>query len=141
MGSEMCIRDRTLDELATSQDKWLYIFRHLPELQAIPPALQEDIFLKLFEVAQIARFNRVERHAYEDSLKYYRDLKNVTDTARGAGREEGLEQGLQKGLQKGREQGAQETRYAIAQKLRAEGLSEEQIARLTGLNASELKTL
>ncbi|MDT8406702.1 MAG: DUF4351 domain-containing protein, partial [Methylococcales bacterium] len=29
------------------------------------------------------------RQAYESSLKYYRDLKNVIDTAREEGREEG----------------------------------------------------
>ena len=31
-------------------------------------------FKKLFGAAQIACFNPAERQAYEDSLKYYRDL-------------------------------------------------------------------
>ncbi|MDP2904450.1 MAG: hypothetical protein Q8N96_15310, partial [Methylovulum sp.] len=45
--------------------------------------------------------------AYQDSLKYYRDLKNVTDTAWEEGTLEGLQEGLQKGLQKGLEEGLQ----------------------------------
>jgi len=72
---------KTRAELLTLQDKWFYIFRHLHELQEVPPELQEAIFLKLFAVANIAQFSPIERQVYEDSLKYYRDLKNVTDTA------------------------------------------------------------
>ena len=80
--------NKTLAELETAQDKWFYIFRHLHELQEIPPVLNEAVFIKLFEAAQIACFNPSERQAYEDSLKYYRDLKNVTDTAWEEGKEE-----------------------------------------------------
>ena len=78
-------------ELNTLQDKWFYVFRHLHELAEIPAVLQESIFIKLFDAAKIARFTPIERQAYEDSLKYYRDLKNVTDTARDEGRLEGLQ--------------------------------------------------
>ncbi len=80
---------KTLDELVTEQDKWFFLFRHLHELDDIPPRLREKVFLSLFEKAQIARFNPEEREAYEASLKYYRDLKNVIDTAHDEGIEEG----------------------------------------------------
>jgi len=83
---------KQLNELQTRQDKWLYVFKHLHELDDIPLELQEEIFIKLFAAAQIAQFSPIERQAYEDSLKYYRDLKNVTDTARDEGREEGKRQ-------------------------------------------------
>lgn len=36
-------------------------------------------FKKLFETAEIAKSTPTEREQYEDSLKYYQDLKNVTD--------------------------------------------------------------
>ncbi|TAN66397.1 MAG: hypothetical protein EPN17_13945 [Methylobacter sp.] len=39
-------------------------------------------FKRLFDVAEIAKFNREQLMQYEDSLKYYRDLKNSFDTAR-----------------------------------------------------------
>lgn len=67
------------DELETMQDKWFYAFKHLHELDHIPAALQERVFKHLFKAAQIAQFEPKEREAYENSLKYYRDLKNVTD--------------------------------------------------------------
>ena len=38
-------------------------------------------FQKLFEAAEIAKFTPDEKNKYEESLKYYRDLKNVVDTS------------------------------------------------------------
>jgi len=51
--------------------------------------LQERVFEKLFSVAEIAKFTPEERQGYEQSLKYYRDLKNVIDASYMEGREEG----------------------------------------------------
>lgn len=48
----------------------------------------------------MAKFSPVERQAYENSLKYYRDLKNVTDTARDEGIVIGVEQGIAIGEEK-----------------------------------------
>ena len=45
-------------------------------------------FEKLFETAEIARFIPDQIRLYEDSLKYYRDLKNSLETAKEEGREE-----------------------------------------------------
>jgi len=117
---------KTLAELQTDQDKWFYIFRHLQELQEIPPTLSGEIFLKLFDAAQIACFNPAERQAYEDSLKYYRDLKNVTDTAWGNGKEEG------------REEGKLAAKLEIAYKMLAMGMPPNEVAALTGLTVEAL---
>ncbi len=78
--------NKTEEELQTLQDKWLYVFKHLPKLQERPERLQEKVFDKLFQVAEIARFDKQEREAYQESIKYYRDLKNVTDTAKNEGK-------------------------------------------------------
>ena len=91
---------KSLNELQTIQDKWFYVFKHLAELDEVPSELQEAIFLQLFEAAKVAKFSPVERQAYENSLKYYRDLKNVTDTAR----DEGFEEGIAIGVEKGKEE-------------------------------------
>ncbi|MDQ5769710.1 Rpn family recombination-promoting nuclease/putative transposase [Thiothrix subterranea] len=119
---------KTLTELQTDQDKWFYIFKHLHELQEIPPVLQGAVFLKLFEAAQIACFNPAERQAYEDSLKYYRDLKNVTDTAREEGWEEGREEGREEGISIGVERGKQEEQRKVILALSAKGLDAAFIA-------------
>ena len=115
---------KTLAELKTTQDKWFYIFRHLHEMDAVPDELQEKIFLQLFEVAQLARFDPAERKAYQDSLKYYRDLKNVTDTA----------------WEEGREEGREEERLEMAKKLLSY-LDDAAIAETTGLSVNEVVKL
>jgi hypothetical protein len=81
--------NKTEEELETGFDKWLYVLKNLHNFEDRPPKLQERIFRKLFEVAEIAAFTREERSAYEDSLKHLRDLNNVIDTARREGVEEG----------------------------------------------------
>ena len=124
-------------ELKTLQDKWLYVFRHLAELDEIPPELQESVFHKLFQVAQIAQFNPQERQAYEDSLKHYRDLKNSTDTARLEGLQEGLEEGEKIGIEKGEKIGMTKVVTAMA----AKGLDIATIAEMMGLPVATVKTL
>lgn len=69
-------------ELSNHFDKWLFVLKYLPNLQDRPAALQDRVFKKLFEAAAIANFSPEERRAYEDSLKYYRDLNNVVNTAK-----------------------------------------------------------
>ena len=119
---------KTLDELETAQDKWFYIFRHLHEMDEIPEVLQEQIFLKLFDAAQLARFDPAERKAYENSLKYYRGLKNVTDTAWEEGKEEG------------REEGREEASLEVAKKL-LNHLDDADIAEATGLSIAKVAEL
>jgi len=73
---------KTLDELETHFENWLYILRHIEHLTDRPAKLQEKIFNKLFEQAEIANFNDDEYSEYEASLKTYRDLKNSINTVR-----------------------------------------------------------
>ncbi len=84
---------KTLEELESHFDKWLFLFRHLPTLDDPPPPLQEAVFDKLFAAAELANFSRQEQESYQQSLKYYRDLNNVMDTARQEAREEGRVEG------------------------------------------------
>ncbi|MFY7787554.1 MAG: Rpn family recombination-promoting nuclease/putative transposase, partial [Thermoflexibacteraceae bacterium] len=70
---------KTLDELETHYEKWLYLLKNLSSLDSIPDKFKEKIFKKLFDVAAIANYSKNEQFAYQDSLKYYRDLKNVMD--------------------------------------------------------------
>lgn len=105
---------KTIEQLSSQQDKWLYLFRHLPELEDQPRPFQDPVFLQLFEIAEIANFSRTEQESYQSSLKYYRDMNNVIDTSReegeAKGREEGLREGLREGLKEGLEKGAQKER-------------------------------
>lgn len=81
------------NELETPYDKWLYVLKYLPTFSERPRKLQERIFQRLFEAAEIAKFSPEEKEQYEESLKSYRDLKNVIDTAFDEGENKGKIEG------------------------------------------------
>jgi len=74
--------NKSVEELETRFDQWMYVIKNLNKLERIPETLQEKIFDKLFKVAEIANFTPDQLEKYEDSLKYYRDVKNSLDTAK-----------------------------------------------------------
>ncbi len=118
---EMPKFNKTIDQLETRFDKWLFVIRNLNKLDRVPEKLREKIFNKLFETAEIAKFTQDQVHSYEDSLKYYRDLKNSLDTAREEGKIEG--------------------KIEIATKAIKKGLSMNDIIELTGLSADEINKI
>ena len=110
-----------------------------------------------FDQAEISRFSPKELQAYEDSLKVYRDLKNVLDTAElkglrkgiaqgiAQGREEGIAQGREEGIAQGREegiaQGALDEKRKNAKTMKALGLPLDTISKVTGLSVAEIEKL
>jgi len=140
---------KTVDELESNFDKWCYLLRHLPNLTNRPARLQEKVFLKVFELAEIAKYTPEEVAEYESSLKVYRDLKNVIDCAYGEGLAEGKAEGLAEGLAEGKAEGkaeglaegveigmgkgAQQTKLEIVRKLMAKGMSAEEAAEIAGV--------
>ena len=122
------------NELESLFDKWLYVIRNLAALMERPRVLQEKVFAHLFEAAEIAKFSRVERYEYEESLKAYRDWFSVMATAELRGEERGKEKGLKEGLEKGRI----EERLRNARGLKARGVDAEIIAQVTGLSVDDI---
>jgi len=112
-------------DLKTHFDKWIFVLTHLSKLQNRPKKLQERVFAKLFEEAEIAKFTPQEREAYEESLKYYRDIKNVVDTSR----EEGLKEGFEK------------RNFEIAKEMKNNGEPIEKIMKYTNLTRKEIENL
>ena len=69
------------NQLVTRLDKWLYFIKYLEDFQTIPVIIADDIFNQAFEKAELAKFEQSELANYENSLKNYRDIKSVIDTA------------------------------------------------------------
>jgi predicted transposase/invertase (TIGR01784 family) len=113
--------NKSEDALQSNFDKWMFVLQQLPNLQNRPPALQERVFQKLFEAAEIAKFTPDEKTRYEESLKYYRDLKNVVDHSFEEGKAEGKSE--------------------IARQMKQEGEPMEKIMRFTGLSREEIERL
>jgi predicted transposase/invertase (TIGR01784 family) len=111
--------NKTEEELETQYDKWLYVFKNLHKLQNRPQKLQEKVFERLFEIAEIAKFTRDEYLNYIDNLKIYRDLYSVLSFAKSEGKEE-------------------ERRRITINGIKS-GLSNELISSITGLHILEIE--
>jgi len=87
--------------------------------------MQEKIFKKVMNVAELSKLNREERAAYEHSLKNYRDLQNVKDTY----------------FLEGKEEGKIEGKIESAINARKQGLPIDVIVAITQLSEDELKKI
>lgn len=122
---EMPKFNKTEDELVSMYDKWLYVLKNLTRLMERPAALQERIFQRVFDLAEIARFTPAESRIYEESLKHYRDMSNTIASAKRSGESEGIKK----------------EKIDTAHRLYAMGLSMDQIAQGTNLTIDEVKSI
>jgi len=128
-------------ELADHFDKWLYFLKHLEDFENIPGILKEDLFIKAFEVAEIANFDERQMAEYEESLKNYRDLKGVIDTSFEEGETLGIEEGKKLGIEKGKKEGEENKANEMAKKMKQKEEKIEKIAEYTGLSKEEIEKL
>ncbi|MCI5141669.1 MAG: Rpn family recombination-promoting nuclease/putative transposase [Candidatus Electrothrix sp. ATG1] len=112
---------KSLEELKTRFDKWLYVIRNLNRLEKIPDTLREQVFEQLFDSAEIARFTPDQIRSYEKSLKFYRDMQNTLDTAKEEGRVSG--------------------QLKMAKGLLAQGMSVSDIVAISDLTVEQIKGL
>ncbi|NJO01515.1 MAG: PD-(D/E)XK nuclease family transposase [Bacteroidia bacterium] len=93
--------NKELSEIKTDFEKWLFAFKNLHKLSDRPRELEEGIFKKLLELAEISRMTKKEQSVYHESLKDYWDLKSAMDTYFEEGIEEGIKRTAINALRKG----------------------------------------
>jgi len=119
---------KTEEELETIADKWLYALKNLPRLLERPRALQDRIFKKFFDVAEIANLSKEEYARYLESEKVYYDNDGAIRTAEA------------KGFAKAEAKARQE-KLESARKMKAKGFSDDDIVEIIGITPEELKAL
>lgn len=120
--------NKTLDELNTIYDKWLFALKNLYKLEERPKALRDKVFDRLFEEAEIAKLSPQELREYEASQFAYRDIKNSIDTAKREGKAEGITEGINM------------ANLATAQRMLSDGVDIELVMRYTGLTKEQIET-
>jgi predicted transposase/invertase (TIGR01784 family) len=128
---------KTLDELETLSDKWIYFLRYANKLRSVPPLMeQEPAISHAFAVAQQSRLTRQELEILEKREMVLHDNRNAILLAEQKAEQKGLSKGRQEGRQEGRKQASLE----IARQLIGV-LDLETIAQTTGLSLEELRVL
>ncbi|MEL6777982.1 MAG: Rpn family recombination-promoting nuclease/putative transposase [Cyanobacteria bacterium J06597_16] len=128
---------KTIDELDSLTDKWLYFLKEADNLDAVPPNLEKEAAIHdAFEIAQQSRLTRDEMEVLDKQAMFIHDSRNAVRL----GIQQGLKKGLQKGLEQGIEQGKREERVAIARSLIGK-LSATDISQITQLSVDEINQL
>jgi len=112
---------KTEKQLQTRLDKWLYFIKHLEDFQNIPSIFADEVFEQAFEKAELSKLGQIELDKYENSLKVYRDLKGVIDTAFDEGKIEG--------------------KIETAKEFKALGVDIKIISKATGLSEDDINKL
>lgn len=134
--------DKTEDQLVTMYDKWMFVLKNLS-------VLMERVFTRLFEQAEVSKFNAQDRMLYEDSVNAYRDIINAINTAkkdsfaegRAEGHAEGRAEGIAEGRAEGRAEGIEFSKVEIARKMLQRGMAVEEVAELTNMTVQDIKKI
>jgi predicted transposase/invertase (TIGR01784 family) len=118
---QMPLFNKKEDELETHFDKWIYLLKKLESFDEIPKILDEPIFEKAFEVAELAKMTPQQYEQYQESLLTYFEVKEVVKTAEDDGRKK--------------------EKIEIAQKLKQMSLTSSQIKEAIGLSIGEIDEL
>lgn len=132
---------KPIEECKTFYEKWLFVLQNLTHLMERPKELQERVFKRLFEQAEIATYSPEEYNAYQESLKNLWDMANSNEAAEKKGFNEGKQLGIAEGEKIGIEKGEKQAKLAIARNLKAAGLDINLIAQNTGLTPDEINRL
>ena len=124
---------KSIDELETLSDKWLYFLKEASNLESVPSNLnQEPAIQSAFEVALESRLTQDEMETLDRQARMIHDSRNALRFAQ--------QQGEREGKQEGRQEGRQEEKRAIARSL-FDKLSIPEISQVTGLTTEEIETL
>lgn len=133
--------NKSESELTTMYDKWMYVLKNLSVLMDRPAALQERVFTRLFEQAEIAKFNPQELLQYEDSVNAYRDIVNAINTAKKDSFAEGRKEGREEGREEGRKEGIAQGLAHVAKTMLDNGMDIQTISQMTGLPVSAIEDI
>ncbi|MCU0446259.1 MAG: Rpn family recombination-promoting nuclease/putative transposase [Microscillaceae bacterium] len=78
---QMPLFKKTEKELLTKFDKWCFFLKNLENFAEIPSILNEPIFQKAFDTAELANLSAEQRTIYEENLIDYWGMKSALDTA------------------------------------------------------------
>ncbi len=133
---------KTHHELADEADRWLYVLRHLAELEELPAGYEDmEVYEKLFESAELAALSREDRRYYEEELKRSRDVKNMIDSALDRGTSRGVAIGIDIGQLRGEKMGKHEEAVQTVKAALTAGLTPEQIATFSSLSLEAIREI
>jgi hypothetical protein len=101
------------EECKTDADMLLFSLKNANKLNKIPSSFKKPEFKRLFEIAKISNFTKMEHMDYIRRMMAYSDQVHTFNFAKKKSMEEGRQDGLKEGLEKGRLEGKREDAKAM----------------------------
>ena len=137
--------NKSVEQLSTDQDRWLYLFKHAEELRELPAQLRNSTeHLDAMQVLTEACWSEQEYEEYLAELDVERrKISNERWVKKQLAEKkaEGIAKGLAKGIAQGIAEGELKKARIIAKEMLNDGYDEQAIAKITGLSIHEIKTL
>lgn len=127
---------KTIDELTTIEEKWVYFFKHAHKTSEddLIALLGDDVVLKkAFDVSTKYSMTEREWYSYEAALKHERDARAIEDY--------NLQQAKEQGLALGMQQGEKSKAIEIARGMLNDNVPISTIVKYTGLSEDEINAL
>ena len=127
--------NKNLEELESELDYWLYLFKNISQLKEIPDKFIGTPFQKVIEMLGQEKADWIRELEEDEVLKEIR--KREVDEASKISYNEGVEYGQELGIKKGREE-RRKLLQKIIGKLRAKGLSDQEIMSMLDIDSLEI---
>jgi predicted transposase/invertase (TIGR01784 family) len=138
---EMPKFNKEIDELKTRFEKWMYVIKNIQELEDLPEKLNETIFAKMFEEAEISQLTQKEYISYVKNVSIIRDNINCMDFAIKTAVIKAEEEARAKGMAEGKAEGLREGQEIMVRNSAKAGLPIKTIATITGLPMKDVKKM
>ena len=70
---------KNVHELQTGRDVWMFVLKNLKKLERMPDEIRNEVFEKLFQMAEIAALSEEDRKEYYQSLYNYNKMNLVIE--------------------------------------------------------------
>ena len=119
------------DQLVSNLERWIYLFKNLPYVQAQPETIRGAVFDKLFKLAAFSKLSAEDQAMYK--MEYDKEWMNKVyiESVKDDGEKEGFEKGHNQAVQK----------ISDAFRLRKTGATISHISSITELSVQELEEL
>lgn len=129
---------KTLADLKTDTDKWIYLLKEADEMNEIPRQMADkEEIVQAMKILERGCWSQRDRDIYEKEIDLERQRISEEETALEKGFNRGIKQGIEPRIKEGEEM----TLIKIARKLLASKMTPKAVSRATGLSTDQIKKL
>ncbi len=120
--------NKTLNELNTLTEKWVYFLKNAEDLEVLPDNINDKGLKSAYEEANVHTWTKEELDAYDYAFMREADARGAIEKAKRIAEEAGREQGWQQGIKEGMKEGIKEKEIQAVIGFHKIGVSLENIA-------------